>query len=220
MANRRDKLNQSTPLSGLKRIPSAHEMTNSMSPGDAPQIELVNIFDIWPDRQQPRRAMPMTLAREWSGDTDRIKEKLFVPWLRGYGQDAGLTDNEVTEKIKLIITGKAPDPEEPSASNEVQQPDLYENSLFKIVELAASIHEKQLINPITIYPDRANPDRYRIETGERRWLAFHLLHIFQPAVWDHIPAQIVEAPDVWTHMKTIHEMILMPLEKHGSTHCY
>jgi ParB-like nuclease domain len=188
MANRRDKLNQSNAFA---RIPSAHEMTNSMSPGDAPQIELVNIFEIWPDRQQPRRAMPMSLARSWGGDTDRIKEKLFDPWLRAYAQETGLTDNEIADKLKLIITGKAPDPDES------QQRGIIENGLFKIVELAASINQKQLINPITVYPDRDNPDRYRIETGERRWLAYHLLHLFQPAVWDHIPAQIVESPDIW-----------------------
>lgn len=190
MANRRDKLNQSNPL-GLKRIPSAQEMLSDMARDDGPEpIEMVNIFEILPDPQQPRRAVPLSILSAWDGDTISVKSGLLNPWFNAYGHEAGMTYDEVKSRVEAVVWGKAPEREES------HKPGPYEASLFKIVDLAASIRDKGLINPITIFRID-HTDFYRIETGERRWLAYHLLSTLEAAGWFKIPARVIEAPNIW-----------------------
>ncbi len=191
MANRRDKLNQSTPFGSLKRIPSAQEMLTDMAPDDGPEpIEMVNIFDILPDPQQPRRAVPLSILAGWNGETASIKTQLLDPWFNAYGHEVGLDYNEVKSIVEAVIWGKSPDREES------HNPKPYEASLFKVVELAASIRDQRLINPITIFNIK-HSDQYQIETGERRWLAYHLLATIEDAGWFKIPARVIEAPNIW-----------------------
>ena len=190
MANRRDKLNQSNPL-GIKRIPSQHEMLSEATHDDGPEpIELVNIFEILPDPQQPRRAIPWSILADWDGDTSTIKSHVFNPWFNAYGHEVGLEYNEVKAIIETVIWGK------PSDRDENHKPGPFESGLFKIVDLAASIRDKGLINPITIFPIKGT-DLFRIETGERRWLAYHLLSTVEETGWFRIPARKIEAPNIW-----------------------
>jgi hypothetical protein len=69
-----------------------------------------------------------------------------------------------------------------------------EVALIHIVTLAASIRQDGLTNPITI----AKHDKgYIIETGERRWMSYHLLYYVYDGDWDKIPARIVDKPNIW-----------------------
>lgn len=191
MANRRDKLNQSTPFGTLKRIPSQHEILGEVTHDDGPeQIELINIFEILPDPQQPRRAVPLSILSGWDGSTISIKSQLLNPWFNAFGHEVGMTYDEVKSRIEAVVWGKAPDREESHKSGP------FEASLFKIVDLAASIRDKGLINPITIFTIK-DTEFYRIETGERRWLAYHLLSNLEAAGWFKIPARVIEAPNIW-----------------------
>jgi hypothetical protein len=74
---------------------------------------------------------------------------------------------------------------------------LLESAFQKIVDLAASIKRDGLTNPITI----AQKGRFfTIETGERRWLAYHLLNaVFSENIgeWANIPARVVNAHSIW-----------------------
>src|SRR5690606_25072022 len=75
-----------------------------------------------------------------------------------------------------------------------------EAALMKVIELAASIYQEGLLNPISLV--RYGEDRFLLETGERRWLAYHLLHHYAPDdgkrdQWAKIPAQFVDGVDVW-----------------------
>lgn len=69
-----------------------------------------------------------------------------------------------------------------------------EAALMHIIALAASIRQDGLTNPITLGKDGR---RYIIETGERRWMSYHLLYHVYGDAWDKIPARIVDAPNVW-----------------------
>ncbi|MBC7810225.1 MAG: ParB N-terminal domain-containing protein [Burkholderiales bacterium] len=68
-----------------------------------------------------------------------------------------------------------------------------EASLLYLTELAANIRQHGLINPITVVHRNGV---YYLETGERRWLAYHLLHLHYPNEgWDKMPAQVVNKID-------------------------
>ena len=79
-----------------------------------------------------------------------------------------------------------------------------ELALMKLIDLAASIRRDGLSNPISLVQ---HDDRYEIETGERRWLAYHILYWKfgdgdkrpdgSVVNWSRIPARIVKQVDVW-----------------------
>jgi ParB/RepB/Spo0J family partition protein len=62
--------------------------------------------------------------------------------------------------------------------------------LTKLAALAHSIGEDGLMNPIRVIPDGA--DRFRIEEGERRWWAHHILVAQGKERFQHIAAFVVE----------------------------
>ena len=67
-------------------------------------------------------------------------------------------------------------------------------------DLAATIYRDGLTNPITVAQQgNQTAVQYQLETGERRWLAYHLLHANFPqdGQWTKIPARIVESPNLW-----------------------
>jgi hypothetical protein len=69
-------------------------------------------------------------------------------------------------------------------------------ALIELAALAASIRRDGLTNPITVI--NLGNKRYQLETGERRWLAYHLLYQMLPdAKWRHIPARVMSELDVW-----------------------
>ena len=67
--------------------------------------------------------------------------------------------------------------------------------LLRLANLAASIHQDGLTNPITV---AGAGDNYVIETGERRWVAFHLLNdYFAGDDYSAIPARRVSEVNLW-----------------------
>jgi hypothetical protein len=70
-----------------------------------------------------------------------------------------------------------------------------EISYLDLLELAISIKHQGLMNPITV---AAQGKIYTVETGERRWFAYHLLyHYTGDKKFTAIPARIVPQVDVW-----------------------
>lgn len=153
----------------------------------------VSIHEIRPDARQPRRQVPSAL-RHLVGEPDA----LFSAWMFALADEWEWPPEMVENHINLLLNG-----------DEVSDPDLYqqdapsterkvrvmEQSLLAVVNLAADIRRVGgLTNPITI---AGQPGRYLIETGERRWLAYHLLHLRYGAEWERIPARKVQAASVW-----------------------
>jgi hypothetical protein len=144
------------------------------------KVEKIDIFKIQADPTQPRRALPSTIRAAWNGETDSLTT-LFRDWL-------GWADNEGwLGLIKAVLEGE-----------EVERPEHIPAeiaALLEIAGLAASIKRDGLMNPVTL---AKAGEGYQIESGERRWLAFHLLCAsFEDAQWRQIPARLVEKVNRW-----------------------
>lgn len=153
-------------------------------------IRPVSVFDIEPDVRQPRRAIPPQVRGQWSGQI-RDMVSLFNIWI-GYVNDERQAVGYGVFDLGGYLSATEGDLEERD------DPGPMENSLLNVVALAVSIRRDGLANPITV--QRISGTRYQIETGERRWLAFHLLNAYfegERDRWETIPAIVVDQFNVW-----------------------
>lgn len=163
-------------------------------------ISNIDIFSIWPDRAQPRRTMPSVIA--WDGQPNTVQNAL-QRWLAALREERQTQENDAAlwDWLKAVLQQETGDLEALYSD----RPGPIETGLLNLVELAASIRSEGLTNAITIA--RTENGRYRLETGERRWMAYHLLDsVFgesetgdgsDGATWQKIPARVVEAFSVW-----------------------
>lgn len=146
-------------------------------------IRPVSIYEILPDPLQPRRAVPSPVRPYWNGTPNDVGS-LFSSWYQMAEQECGYEF-----KIEPYLLG----------SDEVERPAVMgpiQASFLDLIELAANIHRNGLMNPITV---GRTPPTYQLETGERRWLAYHILHISfeDDKQWEKIPAHVVDKTNVW-----------------------
>jgi hypothetical protein len=156
------------------------------------RIKTINIFTIAPDLSQPRRVVPSGVRSHWTGDPNNAADLLTVWW------DAAQQERGGAFPLEGYLLG------DDSAARPATAGPI-ETGLLAIVDLAVSVRRDGLTNPITVAPDGSG--RYRLETGERRWLAFHLLYAFfdgqhpdrpdERERWEKIPARQMKATDVW-----------------------
>lgn len=141
------------------------------------KINNLPIDSIYPDPQQARRAIPSQLREVWSGNPHELADFLNV-WITQTRIDIEAFFNE------------SEDYERPT------KPDAVEAALLALLETALSIKRDGLINPITVV---RHQEGYVIETGERRWLSYHLLRLIDAKAekWETIPARIENQMDVW-----------------------
>nr|MCU0481925.1 ParB N-terminal domain-containing protein [Anaerolineae bacterium] len=138
-------------------------------------IRPVSIFQIYPDVKQPRRAVPAQVREHWSGEPKDIAD-LFNVWVQFIDEErrkAGEPEFNLDHYLwseRIEARGMTEDEYESGR----YQPGPAENAFLKIVELAVSIRRDGLANPVTV--QRLDRNSYRMETGERRWLAFHILY--------------------------------------------
>lgn len=159
----------------------------------------VSIFEIVPDPRQPRRQIPSIVRQSWDGEALTVGS-LFDRWVALMAEDIGESFDNLTDLIEGLL-----------ASEEISAAEIYQGqgntarewgviggALMAVVNLAAEIRRDGLTNPITIARTPIGNGSYLIETGERRWLTFHLLHIFSDGgEWSKIPAREVKAASVW-----------------------
>ncbi len=149
-------------------------------------IEAISIEMIQPDFRQPRRTMPTAVRKLWRSSNLADMMQLFGAWLR-------IAKEETEETFPLEKLLEAEGEGQDGSELEAEHFPVYYN-LMQTTQLAASIKRDKLKNPITVY--RVG-DTYKIETGERRWLAFHLLEYFYgDGRWEKIAAKVGEY-DVW-----------------------
>jgi hypothetical protein len=142
----------------------------------------VNVLDIYPDPNQPRRTIPHILRVFWNGDGRSLPE-VFKQWVKMVERERGSKFD-----LELHLSAK-----EDIERNE--QPGPLEETLLGLVELAVSIRADGLTNPITVAPMGL---KYRLETGERRWLAYNLLYIYtKDDAYSRISARTVDRINVW-----------------------
>ena len=142
----------------------------------------VNVLDIYPDPNQPRRTIPHVLRIFWNGDGRSLPE-VFKQWVKMVERERGSKFD-----LELHLSAK-----EDIERNE--QPGPLEETLMGLIELAVSIRVDGLTNPITVAPMGI---KYRLETGERRWLAYNLLYIYtKDDAYSRISARTVDRVNVW-----------------------
>lgn len=150
------------------------------------RIREFDIFGIVPDITQPRRSLPTEIRNLWDNDPAELSN-LFRMWLMAIKEERG--DKEFPLAEYMNTTEIIADQTDPRG--------YLENSLIEIIDLAVSIRRDGLTNPITIFEVE---DYNQLETGERRWLAYHLLHYHfndERKKWRNIPARKMPRFDVW-----------------------
>ncbi len=169
--------------------------------------EPVSIFRVYPDPTQPRRTIVSACRHFWNVQPDTTVV-LFDKWLKAITGErylaleaANLPEAERQRRSYLDLEGYLEADEERVDRDDPVGP--IEANFLKVVDLAASIRRDGLTNPITIAHVGVN---FQLETGERRWLAYHLLHAFYDGTegrpderhrWGKIPARVVENASVW-----------------------
>lgn len=151
------------------------------------RIRTLDIFAVYPDLSQPRRSMPSVVRQQWDGST-RALASILQEWKQYLEKESG---------IVLDVKGWI---EHASEASDDHDRDMFEagsnpleHAFMALVDLAASIHRDGLTNPITVVK---NGSDFQIETGERRWLAYHLLNTYFDD-YSQIPARIVDEFSVW-----------------------
>ena len=181
MASRRDKQGRTDDPFDERPVTASQQLdqevyggVGKVDPGRK-TAEAVNIEMIYPDRTQPRRAVPSVIRREWD-ESPKTAGVMFNRWIR----DAKLE----LKTVKAILDGE---------EVEYIPSGIIGEGLWKVLILAASIHHDGLTNPITV---SRKGREFLIETGERRWLAYHLLYANYGKDYQRIPARIVQR-DIW-----------------------
>lgn len=130
------------------------------------------IMAIHADVKQPRRAIPISIRMHWDGNPLEVPQ-LLGQW-RAVAEQAASTAFNVAMLLKGEGEGLDTD-KFPSVTQEY----------LSLVRLAQGIKADGLINPITVIE---SDSKTLIESGERRWLAYHLLHLYLGEQWAKIPA--------------------------------
>lgn len=141
-------------------------------------VKPFSIFSIVPDPQQPRRVLPGVIQTQWDRDPQHAPDVL-----RHWFQYRGLTEDQVREMV--LAQGDAP---EMSSYKD-------EDQFASLVVLAAEIYRDGLRQAISIYS--IGNEMHKIEFGERRWWAHHLLALLFGEKWERIPAYVVPKPSIW-----------------------
>ena len=168
-------------------------------------IEAVSIHEIQPNSVQPRYSIPHDIADIFALHAKNIVD-IFERWIIEVELEKGQKDYDILS----FLMGKATDRGERAESQDGESAPASqiaaskEFALMKLIDLAASIRRDGLSNPISLVQ---HDDHYEIETGERRWLAYHILYWKfgdgdkRPdgtvVNWSRIPARVVKQVDVW-----------------------
>jgi hypothetical protein len=157
------------------------------------RVQKLSIFTIIPDPTQPRRAVPSAVRQYWDGTPKGIPI-LLQKWWEAIQMERGTV---------FDLGAYLEENERARESDDAIKPGILEESLMTLIALAVSIRRDGLTNAITVAPIGG---QYRLETGERRWLAYHLLYAWfdgtngkpdERNLWEKIPSREVEAVDVW-----------------------
>jgi len=153
-------------------------------------INYVQIQQIYADPTQPRRAVPSYIGQGWDGNPQLVQQ-IFESWLQAVNDERG-------SQINLKAYFMAMDTDRADDALPEAHPQSLEANFMAVVDLAVSIRRDGLTNPITVAPHK---NGYMIETGERRWLAFHMLDMLFNEVdgdkWQNIPARVVDKSSIW-----------------------
>lgn len=169
-------------------------------------IEAVSIYNINPNVIQPRYTIPHSLTDIYTVHSDNAID-IFKRWIEEVKLERAHGEFDIMNYLlgEKTARGEQAEKDEDELTSISTNPSTnIEKSLMKIVDLAASIRRDGLSNPISLV---RHDGYFELETGERRWLAYHMLHwIFgendllpndQKRNWSRIPSRIVKEVDIW-----------------------
>lgn len=168
-------------------------------------IEAVSIHEIQPNRTQPRYSIPHDLTDIFALHPNNIVD-IFERWIIEVQLERGQNNYDILNFLLGTATdrGQRAESADGEATAQSQPASVKELALMKLIDLAASIRRDGLSNPISLVQ---RDGYYEIETGERRWLAYHILYWKfgdgdkrpngSVVNWSRIPARIVTQVDVW-----------------------
>ena len=168
-------------------------------------IEAVSIHEIQPNSIQPRYSIPHDLTDIFALHPKNIVD-ILERWIIEVQLETGQKDFDIAPYLlgKATDRGEQAEQDKEDAGAAEQLPSAKETALMKLIDLAASIRRDSLSNPVSLV---RRPDHYELETGERRWLAYHILYWKfgdgdkrpdgSVVNWSRIPARIVNQVDVW-----------------------
>jgi hypothetical protein len=169
-------------------------------------IEAISLYNIIPNTIQPRYTVPHRLTDIYTLHPDNIVD-IFQRWIEEVKLERGGSEFDITRYLLGENTSRGEQAEKPDHELipiSMNPSSSMEKSLMKIVDLAASIRRDGLSNPISLVNRNGH---YELETGERRWLAYHILHWKfgehdilpnnQQRNWSRIPARMVKEVDIW-----------------------
>lgn len=138
----------------------------------------IDIFKIQPNPMQPRRLVP-----------SQFRDGALMDQIEAWLDEVEVSSGRAFP-LQALILGKVE-----LRAREERQATVEELPLLRLADLAASIHREGLTNPITV---AGSGDSYMIETGERRWVAYHVLHAFIGGdAFRAIPARRVAELNLW-----------------------
>ena len=146
------------------------------------RAKAINIFSIAPNPMQPRRVAP---SRYRGGPVIKQIEGWLADVERSTGRKLPLM-----QMIRGEIELRREDEDGVEFAARAE-----EIPLLRLADLAASIFQDGLTNPITVVK---SGDGYVIETGERRWVAYHLLNaIVDDDGYAAIPSRRMPEMNLW-----------------------
>lgn len=149
----------------------------------------IPISRILPDPIQPRRAMPEEFRAHWiSGSPIADVISAWRDAVEGELEETGLPPDA---ESWLVIDTEHDQVFDRPARDLTLRP--YARMWVELLRLAASILQAGLEQPITVY--EWSEDLYRVQAGERRLLAYHVLNYYRFANFEAIPALVREAYD-------------------------
>ena len=169
-------------------------------------IEAVSIHEIQPNSIQPRYSIPHDLNDLFALHPSNVVD-IFERWIIEVQLETGRKDFDIVPYLLGQATDRGQEAEKESSDGGQaidQPPSAKEVALMKLIDLAASIRRDGLSNPVSLV---RQVDHFELETGERRWLAYHVLYWKfgdgdkrpdgSVVNWSRIPARIVSQVDVW-----------------------
>ena len=168
-------------------------------------IEAVSIHEIHPNSIQPRYSIPHDLTDIFALHPKNIVD-IFERWVIEVQLERRQPDYDIVNFLmgQATARGQMAETNDGDAESIGAPPSAKELALMKLIDLAASIRRDGLSNPVSLV---RHDEHYEIETGERRWLAYHVLYWKfgdgdkRPdgtvVNWSRIPARIVNRVDVW-----------------------
>lgn len=149
----------------------------------------VRIDTIHANRSQPRRTVPTYARGDWMGGAAGVMDAL-TRWHEAVEDALRVSldlpplieaEEDILETLRLD--------EYPEVVQRIAAPYL------DLIALAGSIYREGLINAITVV--KHGDDDFEIETGERRWVAYHILRELYGDEYSEINAREVKEFDVW-----------------------